>query len=264
MRRAPGWTRSTCASLLLATGLGAVAGSAHAGDCNTCAELPMLYRELMDQETLLAVTRSWIAQDYYPASISEMKRVLVGSISNPSGAGGASAGGGEAAPAFGIDMASAACALVAYVEVRDRDGNPVKDKDGKTKYEEKPITDKQVRARHCKPVADFLLAHEGHHRSSCKTLWGSGRGSMMTDPGSAAAVEFFVKDDAQAYEAGVAVLRRHIADLALRCGWDGSTNRIRPDGLITVPTPPQIEELRKNIANKARNLERSTRRRSKP
>jgi len=68
-----------------------------------------------------------------------------------------------------------------------------------------------------------------------------------------------VQDDRAAYQAGVAVLRQHIADLARKCSWSGSINARRPDGTATVPTPQQISDLKSATKSKSNLLKRASR-----
>jgi hypothetical protein len=210
--------------------------------CDQCADLPTLYRELLEQEFLRNRFDRWIREAYYPASIDAMQSSAVKSLDAAmSGdlygvlAPSRSAGGSiSAAPAYGTDPNSSSCQLVEYG----------KDKDGKTT--QRPVTPEQVRATLCKPLADYTLAHEGHHQATCRA------GGLKT-------VEQFVQDDRAAYQAGVAVLRQHIADLARRCSWSGSTNARRPDGTATVPTPQQISDLKSATKSKANLLNRASR-----
>ena len=208
--------------------------------CDQCADLPALYRELLEQEFLRNRFDRWIREAYYPVSIEAMQSAAVnalnaamsGDLYGVLGAPTASGGTASAAPAYGTDTAS--CALVQYVT----------DKDGRKT--QRRVTADQVRSRLCKPLAEYTLVHEGHHQQTCRA------GGLKT-------VEQFVNDDREAYQAGVAVLRKHIADLARKCSWSGSTNARRPDGTDTVPTPPQIAALKDAARTKASLLGRATR-----
>ncbi len=208
--------------------------------CDQCADLPALYRELLEQEFLRNRFDRWVREAYYPISIAEMQRIAVNALNAamagdlygvlaPTGTGAATGG---AAPAYGTDLE--ACGLVQYV----------KDKDGK--QVQRPVTPGQVRSALCKPLAEYTLVHEEHHQKTCRA------GGLKT-------VEQFAKDDREAYQAGIGVLRRHIADLAGRCGWSGSSSGTKPDGTATVPTPPQIASLKDATKAKANLLNRATR-----
>ena len=210
-------------------------------NCDQCADLPALYRELLEQEFLRNRFERWIREAYYPVSIDAMQSAAVSALNGamsgdlygvlaPPRTGGG--GTGSAAPAYGTDTAS--CGLVQYVT--DRDG----------KKSQRAVTPEQVRSKLCKPLAEYTLVHEGHHQQTCRA-------------GGLKSVEQFVKDDHEAYQAGVAVLRKHIADLARKCSWSGSTNARKPDGTDTVPTPAQIASLKDATRTRAGLLGRATR-----
>jgi hypothetical protein len=220
-------------------------------NCDQCADLPRLYRELLEQEFLRNKFNSWIREAYYPVSIEAMQASaakaldtaangnLYGDLGRPQTVGGQ--GVASAAPAFGTDTSTKDCRLVEYV----------KDKDGKTT--QRPVTPQQVRAKLCKPLADYTLAHEGQHQKTCRA------GKLNT-------VEEFALDDRDAYQAGVAVLRAHIADLARKCSWRGSVNERdksvnerKPDGTDVVPTPKEIASLKDATKTKAALLGRGKR-----
>jgi len=146
--------------------------------CDQCADLPALYRELLEQEFLRNRFDRWVREAYYPVSIEAMQSAAVSALDAamsgdlygvlaPPKSGG---GGGGAAPAYGTDTSSSACRLVEYVT----------GKDGKTS--QRPVTPEQVRAKLCKPLADYTLAHEGHHQATCRA------GGLKT-------VEQFVQDE---------------------------------------------------------------------
>jgi hypothetical protein len=211
-------------------------------NCDQCADLPRLYRELLEQEFLRNKFDSWVREAYYPVSIEAMQSSAVkaldaaasgnlyGDLGRPQSGGGQ--GGASAAPAYGTDTKD--CRLVEYV----------KDKDGKTV--QRPVTPEQVRAKLCKPLADYTIAHEGHHQQTCRA-------------GGLKKVEEFVKDDRDAYQIGVNVLRAHIAKLARDCSWSGSVNEKRPDGSAVVPTPKEIASLKDATKTKAALLGRGKR-----
>ena len=67
-----------------------------------------------------------------------------------------------------------------------------------------------------------------------------------------------MQSDAQAYDAGVRVLRDAIAALARKCQWAGSTNVRKPDNSMVVPTPEEIVTLTKNVKAKGSAMRRAT------
>ncbi len=215
--------------------------------CDQCADLPKLYRELLEQEFLRNRMERWIREAYYPVTVDEMQRAATDALSGamsrdlygvlaPTRAGGA----GKAAPAYGTDMNSKACGLVEYMT----------DSSGKTST--RPVTADQVRKKLCPPLAEYTLVHEARHQASCRASWGAG------DTKKLGTVEFFVRDDLAAYQAGIASLREHIASLAKKCSWSGSTNARRPDGTATVPTPAQVTQLESQVKSKAKLLQRAS------
>lgn len=217
--------------------------------CDECKDLPMLYRELLEQEFLLAKFKSWVDQAYYPASIKSMQDSasaalttamngdLYGTLKPPAGNGP-----GVAAPAYGTQIADAKCTMVEYVRKKPGDAEltPV------------PISATDVAKKLCKPLADYTVAHEMHHVASCKAAWGAGDKTVET-------VEWFVKNDVEAYQVGIQMLREQIAALARKCGWTGSPEGAKPDKGKTLPTPQQILDYGKASKTKASALDRATR-----
>jgi hypothetical protein len=236
----------TCAALacLVTT----TPASAAAAGCDRCSDLPRLYRELLEQEFLRNRFNQWVKQAYYPVSVKEMQQSaadqlgaamqggLYGPLKPVSGPGGK----GGAAPSFGTDLNNKSCALVEYV--KDAQGNQV----------QRPVTPEQVQKKLCAPMAKFVLAHEGHHQASCRAAYATGGAEKL------GTIEFVAKDDVEAYQTGIAVLRDHIAKLARECGWSGSTNAKRPDGTSTVPTPAQVVELKTATRKQASLLNRKS------
>lgn len=224
-------------------------------DCSKCSDLPMLYRELLEHEFLRNQFDSWIRQRYYPATVDIMQTLAANYLGTamqgqlygvlaPNTAGGQ---GGNAAPAYGTDLTSKSCGLVEYF--RCRKGG----KDDEVVEVQAPVTPEEVRAKHCKPIADALLAHEGHHQKTCGSSWNqNGSDKFVT-------VEYVANDDREAYQVGIGVLRQYIAQLARDCGWSGSTNARRPEGTMTVPTPDQIVTLQNNVKSKTEQLKRQSR-----
>ena len=240
-------------SLLVLCLMGVAPARALSPGCDRCSDLAELYRELLEQEFLMRRFDRWVREQYYPVTVDEMQRVAVrdlnaamsgdffGVLGPPASAGGG--GGGSAptaAPAYGTDMSSKDCRLVEYTT----------DKDGKQTT--RPTTPDQIRKKYCAPMAEYLIAHEGHHQNSCRAAWSQGKEKQLQSVG------FFVQDDRDSYQAGVAVLRKHIAELARRCAWSGSTSNVKPDGTQVVPTPQQIGELQRNTASRARMLKRAS------
>ncbi len=237
---------------LLTLAIGAAlapAGRAMSPGCDQCADLPALYRELLEQEFLRNRFERWIREAYYPVTVDEMQRAATDALSGAmsrdlygvlSPAKAAGAGKAGAAPAYGTDMNSKACGLVEYVT----------DANGKTST--RSVTADQIRKKLCAPLAQYTLAHEEHHQASCRAGWAAG------DTRKLSSVEFFVRDDLAAYQAGIAALREHIASLAKKCSWTGSTNARRPEGTATVPTPAQIAQLESASKSKAKLLNRAS------
>ena len=221
-----------CAAL--ACRITATSAPAAAAGCDKCSDLPKLYRELLEQEFLRNRFDRWVKEAYYPVSVDAMQQSaadqlgvamrggLYGSLTTNSGSGGQ----GSAAPSYGTDLNNKSCALVEYV------------KDAQGDQTQRPVKPEQVRSKLCAPMAEFVLAHEGHHQASCRAAYAAGRTAQF------GTTEFVAKDDVEAYQVGIAVLRDHIAKLAWQCGWSGSTNARRPDGTTTVPTPDQVAELK--------------------
>ncbi len=235
----------TCAAL--ACLVTATPASAAAG-CDKCSDLPRLYRELLEQEFLRNRFDRWVKEAYYPVSVEAMQQSaadqlgaamrggLYGPLKTDSGPGGK----GGAAPSFGTDLNNKSCALVEYV------------KDAQGKQVQRPVTPEQVQKKLCAPMAKFVLTHEGHHQASCRAAYAAGGAAKF------GTTEFVAKDDVEAYQAGIAVLRDHIAELARKCGWSGSTNARRPDGTSTVPTPDQVMELKNATKKQAALLKRKS------
>ncbi len=261
--------RSLVASVLLACVMGvgpAVAWSADGvtcperkkpgkpPDCSDCKDLPKLYRELLEQEFLRNLFKSWVDQSYYPATVDTMQKYaakqlgvamkgnLYGVLA-PQGGGGQ---GGGAAPAYGTDLTSKDCRLVEYLTCKKNAGQANEEEVQK----QVPVTPDDVRARNCKPIADYVLAHEGRHQEQCRKQW------QETKSDKFITVEYVAQDDYAAYEKGIAVLRDYIAKLAKDCGWSGSTNERKSDGTMTVPTPEEIQQLKDNTRAKASKLRR--------
>jgi hypothetical protein len=224
-------------------------------DCSECKDLPMLYRELLEQEFLRNLFESWIKQEYYPRSTDELKASAERQLGNAMGeksklygvlAPQGEGAGGTAAPAYATDLSTKDCRLLEYVTCKK---NPGSKSESKVQVPF-PATAADVRARHCKPIADYLLKHEGHHQEQCAKNWKQTKSDAFITP------KYVAQDDRDAYQAGIGVLREYIAKLAAECNWTGSTNERRPDGTKTVPTPQEIQELKDNARIKGLRLKR--------
>ena len=236
----------TCAALACLVTV--TPASAAAAGCDKCSDLPRLYRELLEQEFLRNRFDRWVKEAYYPVSVEAMQQsaadqlgaAMRGGLYGPLKTDSGSGGKGGAAPSFGTDLNNKSCALVQYV--KDAQGNQT----------QRPVKPEQVRSRLCAPMAEFVIAHEGHHQASCQAAYAAGQTAQF------GTTEFVAKDDVAAYQAGIAVLRDHIAKLAGQCGWSGSTNARRPDGTSTVPTPDQVMELKNATKKQASLLKRKS------
>jgi len=232
---------------------------AYSPNCDKCSDLPKLYRELLEQEFLAKHFQSMIDQQYFPRSLDQIKdnaaRKLTEAMSGdlygvlqPSASAG---GGGEtpaAAPAYGTDRSTSGCGLVEIHQITQSDG--------KKKDVSRPVTPVQIRQRHCAPVAEYLITHEATHQETCRKTW---RGSAAEREKTMQSVGAYAEDDVKAYRAGIAVLRKYIAELAAQCAWAGSTHKVKADGTFVVPTPQQVETLQHNMAAKTKALKRATR-----
>lgn len=221
-----------------------------------------MFQELMEQQWLQRDAQRIIDSNYYPISVSEFKNGLKRRfrkefhLSDGTGKDGAS-GKCEGGEAMATDLNSPGCGFVTYV--RDENGcvKTKKNPAGEDEPETKPITPDQLKQQKCLPEAEMMLAHEGVHQKSCKDLYKSGRQAEMDS------VKWFVENDRDAYKAGVKSLRKSIAELASKCGWQGSSHKFKPDGSRTVPTPDQINELSNNTMRAAKALSKNSARRSR-
>lgn len=194
--------RTVALALLLLAG--ASAASAKAPKCDQCSDLPALESELIVQEAIYAKVRQYVRNetDYQliaesPEKLQEILEQVADQVS-----GGGDGGGGDAAPALTVDVGTKKCRMYLL-------------KDGKRK----PFKKKALKKAYCGPVADYLFTHENAHRISCKQYWKDGRESEY------AKTEFVAADEMQAYWKGIVSLRRSIAALARRCGWEDSCAR---------------------------------------
>jgi hypothetical protein len=226
--------------------------------CDSCEALSALEEQLFQQELLRDEFQKYASKEKFPVPPDGYTKVrktpqglevsgtatdfMVDSVTAAfqayldSPAGGGSGGVGQAE--LGTDTDT--CKLVLYVKgadgknVRGRDGQPVT----------KPFDEKKYREDlACEPVADFVLTHERQHIADC-----SGESLQAVGGARARGIDRnewadFAAYDARGYQAGIASLRKSIAALAMRCGWQGSTNPTKPDGSSTVPTPEQAKDL---------------------
>ena len=103
----------------------------------------------------------------------------------------AGGGGGSGQAELGTDFDN--CKLVFYV--KGKDGKNVIDP--KTKKEKTvPFNEDEYRSKNCKPIADYLLAHENQHVADCKS-----------DPKDLSAWQNYAAYDVRAYAAGIKNLR---------------------------------------------------------
>jgi hypothetical protein len=143
----------------------------------------------------------------------------------------AGGGGGVGYAELGTDYDS--CKLVLYV--KDAKGKNVIDP--KTKKEKTmPFDEKAYRAKNCKAIADYLLAHEKQHVADC-----------TAEKRDISAWQVYAAADVRAYGAGIASLRKTVAHLATDCGWEGSTRATKNDEqgnpVSVVPTLDQVKTL---------------------
>jgi len=209
--------------------------------CNRCKDLPMLEAQLNQQQFLHDQFNDYLTYkvptrpanysgdggslDYMIATVLAAFNAY---LNSPAGGGG-----GSGAAELGTDFDN--CKLVLYV--KGKDGKNVIDP--KTKKEKTiPFNESDYRSKNCKPIADYLLAHENQHVADCKS-----------DHKDLSAWQNYAAYDVRAYAAGIASLRKSIAALAKECHWQGSnrnTKRMEGDMEVdVVPTPDEI----KNLAN---------------
>lgn len=225
------------ASLLLTSPALAAGKSSGPPRCDRCRDLPMLESQLFQQEFLRKAFQEYVdwkvpsvpsgydgtGRDFMVETITAQFNAY---LNSPAGGGG-----GRGAAELGTDFDN--CKLVFYV--KDAKGKNVIDP--KTKKEKTiPFDEKAYRAKNCKAIADYLLTHENQHVADCK--------SQKRD---ISAWQVYAAYDVRAYAAGIANLRKSIAALASRCGWQGSTNKTKQDSegneVDVVPTPDEVKKL---------------------
>lgn len=222
------------------------AAKKRAPTCNRCKDLPMLEQQLFQQEFLHDQFNDYVThkvptkppdfkgdgtgRDYMIATVI---KAFNDYLNSPAG-GGSGVGQAE----LGTDFDN--CKLVLYV--KGKDGKNVIDP--KTKKEKTlPFDEKDYRQKNCKPIADYLLAHENQHVADCKS-----------DPKDLSAWQNYAAYDVRAYAAGIKNLRSAIAQLAKECHWQGSnknTKRMENDVEVdVVPTPDEMKQLAKAVKKK--------------
>lgn len=228
----------------------AAPASLAARPCDECKDLPRLFRELMEQEFLRDQFDSYVRQAYYPPTVDQMyasveKRFNETFYSKKGGgtAGTPAAGGGAA---YGTRSWRKECDLVEFL--KGPDGKGLEDANGEPKV--KPITPAELRQKECKPIADHVLDHEGHHQETCRKTHKDGTTASWQS------AEFVAKDEVAAYQKGITSLRETISRLAFQCGWEGSVRVTKPDGTKVVPTKDQIDALKDNAKKAASTLKK--------
>lgn len=189
----------------------------------TCKDLPVLVNEINEQEFLQKLFSQWAA--YMPRAIQttgqlkdaatqQFNAAFYGDLGS-SAAG--TANGGHAH--MGTDLNSDQCPIVKYHY--DNKGKPVLNKDGSQKTT--PVTEETFQSKQCATLVKYTFAHEQVHRDTCLDQVSKGKQDLWQR------ADFFAKDDAKAYKAGIDVLRQDTADLAAKCGWDNSTKNRLPN-----------------------------------
>jgi hypothetical protein len=197
-----------------------------------CKDLPALVREINEQEFLQKLFARWA--DYMPRAIQTTGQLQDAAVQQfntafygNAGAAG-TAHGGHAH--MGTDLSKDTCPIVVYHY--DKKGNPVLNKDGSHKTS--PVTEETFKSNQCATFVNYMFAHERAHQQTCLTQVQKGKQHLWQR------ADFFARDDAKAYQAGLDVLRKDTAELAAKCGWENSTkNRL-----------PNLEEA-KELAKKA-------------
>lgn len=209
------------------------AGQDYPKRCDRCEDLPLLMKELKEQE--------WLRDKFFHYSPWEKGYQLSASdvddlqaqvqkafnawLKTPAGGGG---GAGE--PTMGTNPED--CKLVFYV----------KDEKGNTSIQ--PYDEKQMKQRYCPTVLAFMLAHEGSHQRTCRALGAKNKGFLKL-------AEFVAADEVKAYETGIRALEKAINDLAKKCKEKGTTAtyRLAPGQEITPAKVYQSEDRVRRIAD---------------
>ena len=201
-----------------------------------CKDLPAMVKEIIEQEFLQQLFFSW--NDYLPSDINDIATMqtraadLMQQHFNPkapkSNAGTANGAHAE----LGTDFRSPGCTIETFQY--DAKGNPVRDSNGDPVATPQTEEDyMKTQKKSCEALARYPYIHEQYHEKTCKDLNASGKQSKWDS------LEFFARNDSEAYKAGIDYLRQQTKALALSCGWKGST------GPNAVPTPKDAKTLAK-------------------
>lgn len=205
----------------LAAGAALFASNTYAAAPCGCKDLPVLVKELTEQQFLQQLFAKWSV--YMPREITTTASLRDHAVQQfndafyGTGAAAGTASGGHAA--YGTDLESAECPIVQYLY--DAKGRPLKNKDGTQKTV--PVTEETVKTKECASLVNYLFAHERAHQVTCQNLVKNGKTNLWKSP------EFFAADDAKAYQAGIDVLREELKNLAGKCGWESSTKNRLPN-----------------------------------
>ena len=232
------------------------------GPCNRCSDLPRLNKELSEQQFVRDKFQEFIDWRLPPIAkpTDDDKKKKMGPtalmvdfinaefsqyLHSPGG------GGGHGRATLGTDLAN--CGLVLYPT--DDKGDNLTDKDGNEIT--CPTNKDEVKAMYCPAVADMMLTHEGQHQIDCRNNKKSSQPIDLSEWRNYAAY------DVRGYTAGIANLRKSIAELSKKCGWKGSTNKTKkmplpPSGndkrtdtdVDVIPTPQEIDGLAKTLGGK--------------
>ena len=201
-----------------------------------CKDLPAMVKEIIEQEFLQKLFFSW--NDYLPSDINDIATMqtraahLMQQHFNPK-APQTNAGTANGAHAeLGTDFRSPGCTINAFQY--DAKGKSVLDKNGDQVVTPQTEEDyMKTQKKSCEALARYPYIHEQYHEKTCKELNAAGKQSKWDS------LEFFARNDSEAYKAGVDYLRQQTKALALSCGWKGST------GPNAVPTPKDAKKLAK-------------------
>ncbi len=202
----------------------------------TCKNLPAMVKEIIEQEFLQDLFFSW--NDYLPSDINDIATMqnratqLMQQHFNPKAPKNNAGTANGAHAELGTDFRSPGCTIGAFQY--DVKGNPVLDNNGDqvvTPQTEEEYMKSQKKT--CEALARYPYVHEQYHEKTCKDLNAAGKQSKWDS------LEFFARNDSEAYKAGVDYLRQQTKALALSCGWQGST------GTNAVPTPKDALKLAK-------------------
>lgn len=201
-----------------------------------------MVKEIIEQEFLQKLFFSWY--DFMPVDINDIETMIDRATaalqqqfySKSKGSSAGSTNGAHAA--LGTRFRSPQCTVGEYAY--DKKGAPIKDANGE--HQLNPMTEEEYMKAHAKSSCEALVRapyiHEQYHQKTCQELNAAGKQSKWDS------LEFFARNDSEAYKAGVDYLRQQTKALALKCGWKGSTGpNARPDA---VPTPKDAKKLAKN------------------